>query len=66
MSPATPDTPARYLTLAEVSRVTRLSKSTIRRLTKAGAGPSVCRISPKLHRWPEQSVHEWMRAQVSA
>jgi predicted DNA-binding transcriptional regulator AlpA len=66
MSPATPDAPARYLTLAEVSGITHLSKSTIRRLVKAGAGPSVCRISPKLHRWSESAVHEFMRARMEA
>ena len=64
--PARPDGPDRYLTLGEVSGITHLSKSTVLRLTKSGTGPSVCRISTKLLRWPESALHEWMRARVEA
>jgi excisionase family DNA binding protein len=64
--PVRPDAGDRYLTLGEVAQVTRLSKSTIRRLTEAGNGPPVCRISAKLMRWPESAVHEFMRARIEA
>jgi len=60
--PASPDTHERYLTLREVSKITGLSPSTLWRLDRSGCGPRVCRISAKLLRWPESSLHEWMRA----
>ena len=64
--PARPDGADRYLTLGEVAQVTHLSKSTIRRLTEAGNGPPVCRISAKLMRWSESAVHDFMRARMEA
>lgn len=59
-----PDPHERYLTLREVSKITGLSLSTIRRLQKAGCGPRVCRISAKLLRWPERALHAWMQDHV--
>ena len=63
---ALPNTQERYLTLGEVAQVTHLSKSTIRRLTEAGNGPAVCRISRKLLRWSESAVHDFMHARMEA
>jgi predicted DNA-binding transcriptional regulator AlpA len=64
--PVRPDAGDRYLTLDQVSGITHLSKSTIRRLTETGNGPPVCRLSPKLLRWSESAVHDFMRARMEA
>jgi excisionase family DNA binding protein len=54
----------RYLTLGEVSEITRFSKSTVRRRIKDGTGPRVCRMSGKLLRIPESALHAWMNSQA--
>jgi excisionase family DNA binding protein len=59
---APPETPSRYLTLDELSRVSNISKSTLHRRIKEGTGPRVCRPSPKLLRISEADFHAWMHA----
>lgn len=54
----------RLLTLAEAAKVTRLSESTLRRVTKRGDGPFL-----KVEgRWIvyEEELHDWVRGHRSA
>lgn len=61
MEPTTP-TPERYLNLHQVCAITGLLPKTIRRISTATGGLSVCRVSSRCLRWPASAVHAWMRA----
>jgi predicted DNA-binding transcriptional regulator AlpA len=48
------------LTLKEVESLTRLSRSTIERLERAGKFPLRRRVSKRAVRWPAQQVERWL------
>lgn len=62
MSTSTPGRPAemRFLTVAEVATMMRVSKMTVYRLVHAGTLPAV-QIG-RSYRVPERAVHEYLRS----
>jgi prophage regulatory protein len=56
----TDDMPAQYLRLAEVIRLTRLSRSTIYRLQSSGEFPMGRKLSARTTRWLATEVADWV------
>jgi prophage regulatory protein len=54
------------LTLREVESLTRLSRSTIERLERAGRFPPRRRVSTRAVRWPAAEVERWLCGEVVA
>jgi predicted DNA-binding transcriptional regulator AlpA len=52
------------LTLREVEDLTRLSRSTIERLERAGKFPVRRRVSTRAVRWPAAEVERWLCGEV--
>ncbi len=52
------------LTLREVESLTRLSRSTIERLERAGKFPARRRVSTRAVRWPAADVETWLRGEA--
>lgn len=56
----------RFLSVADVSRVVGLSKTTIYKYVGAGAFPDSVPVGPKRIAWLESEVMQWMAACVEA
>lgn len=54
----------RFLPPGEVISMTSLSRSTIWRLSRAGAFPQPVRLSPNRVGWSRAAVVEWMEART--
>jgi prophage regulatory protein len=54
------------LTLRDVEELTRLSRSTIERLERAGKFPLRRRVSTRAVRWAEAEVERWLCGKVAA
>lgn len=52
----------RVLRLREVSEITQLSESTIRRRVRERAFPQPLRLSGNAIGWLEGEIHEWLRS----
>jgi prophage regulatory protein len=56
----TPRTTKRLLRFPEVRARVGLSRSTIRRLERAGSFPKHHRLSPGAVGWPEEDINNWI------
>jgi prophage regulatory protein len=52
------------LRLSDVVRVTRLSRSTLWRLERAGRFPPRRQLSARAVAWSEQEVNDWIRSRA--
>jgi prophage regulatory protein len=50
-----------FLTLREVEALTKLSRSTIERLERAGKFPHRRRVSARAVRWTAADIEKWLR-----
>lgn len=55
----------RLLTLAQVTDIVALSKSTIYELMKTGLFPAQCKIAGGASRWIEREIQEWIAEQAA-
>jgi prophage regulatory protein len=61
-----PNTPHQFLRIADVSRLTALSKSYIYALQAKGQFPKSFSIAPKVSVWTEASIREWQDQQMQS
>lgn len=54
------------LTIHQVEELTRLSRTTIARLERAGKFPARRRVSTRAVRWPAAEVEKWLCGEVAA
>lgn len=56
----------RLLTYDDVAELLRLSKSSLRRLVRAGDFPEPLRVTPRRVAWTEDAVEEWLERRLEA